>query len=67
MAKPTIHSDWYPNTKVYCDGQLVLKIGSTKSRLNVDLWSGNHPFIRGLKNFSIPKDKSSDLSGNMIL
>jgi large subunit ribosomal protein L31 len=26
---------------------LVLKVGSTKPRLNVDIWSGNHPFYTG--------------------
>lgn len=38
---------WYPNSKVYCDGQLVLKVGSTKPRLDIDVWSGNHPFYTG--------------------
>jgi large subunit ribosomal protein L31 len=47
MAKTEIHPDWYPNAKVYCDGQLIMKIGSTKPRLNVDIWSGNHPFYTG--------------------
>ena len=47
MAKTSIHPDWYPNAKVYCDGQLIMKIGSTKPRLNVDIWSGNHPFYTG--------------------
>ena len=47
MAQTSIHPDWYPNAKVYCDGQLILKVGSTKPRLNVDIWSGNHPFYTG--------------------
>ena len=47
MAKPDIHPKWYPNAKVFCDGQLVMKVGSTKPRLNVDIWSGNHPFYTG--------------------
>ena len=47
MVKPDIHPKWYPNAKVYCDGQLVMKVGSTKPRLNVDIWSGNHPFYTG--------------------
>ena len=47
MPKTSIHPDWYPNSKVYCDGQLVLKVGSTKPGLNVDIWSGNHPFYTG--------------------
>jgi len=47
MAKDSIHPEWYPNAKVYCDGQLVMKVGSTQPRLNVDIWSGNHPFYTG--------------------
>ena len=47
MPKTAIHPTWYPNAKVYCDGQLVMKVGSTKPRLNVDIWSGNHPFYTG--------------------
>ncbi|MGB2555232.1 MAG: 50S ribosomal protein L31, partial [Flavobacteriaceae bacterium] len=47
MPKASIHPTWYPNAKVYCDGQLVMKVGSTKPRLNVDIWSGNHPFYTG--------------------
>lgn len=50
MAKPDIHPQWYPNAKVYCDGQLIMKVGSTKPRLNIDIWSGNHPFIQVHKN-----------------
>ena len=47
MPKKFIHPDWYSNAKVYFDGQLILKVGSTKPRLNVDIWSGNHPFYTG--------------------
>ena len=47
MPKTSIHPEWYPNAKVYCDGQLIMKVGSTKPRLNVDIWSGNHPFYTG--------------------
>ena len=47
MAKKSIHPQWFPNTKVYCDGQLVMIVGSTKAELNVDIWSGNHPFYTG--------------------
>lgn len=47
MAKKSIHPQWFSNTKVYCDGQLIMIIGSTKAELNVDIWSGNHPFYTG--------------------
>jgi large subunit ribosomal protein L31 len=47
MAKKNIHPQWFSDTKVYCDGQLVMIVGSTKPELNVDIWSGNHPFYTG--------------------
>ena len=47
MPKTSIHPEWYPNAKVYCDCQLIMKVCSTKPRLNVDIWSGNHPFYTG--------------------
>jgi large subunit ribosomal protein L31 len=42
-----IHPCWFPNAKVYCDGQLIMKTGSTKQILNVEVWSGTHPFYTG--------------------
>ena len=47
MPKTSVHPNWYSNAKVYCDGQLILKIGSTRPKLYVDIWSGNHPFYTG--------------------
>jgi large subunit ribosomal protein L31 len=47
MAKPDIHPKWYPEAKVICNGQVVMTVGSTKPELQVDLWSGNHPFYTG--------------------
>ncbi len=46
MAKKGLHPEWY-NTKVYCDGKVILEVGSTKKELYVDIWSGNHPFYTG--------------------
>jgi len=46
MAKKNLHPNWY-QTKVFCDGKLVLEVGSTQEELNVDIWSGNHPFYTG--------------------
>lgn len=46
MAKKNLHPNWY-NTKVYCDGQLILEVGTTQKELVVDIWSGNHPFYTG--------------------
>ncbi len=47
MAKPDIHPKWYPDAKVYCNGEVIMTIGSTKPELHVDVWSGNHPFFTG--------------------
>jgi len=47
MAKPEIHPQWYPEAKVYCNGEVVMTVGSTKPELHVDVWSGNHPFYTG--------------------
>jgi large subunit ribosomal protein L31 len=47
MGKKNLHPEWFSNTKVFCDGQLVMIVGSTRSILNVDIWSGNHPFYTG--------------------
>jgi large subunit ribosomal protein L31 len=32
---------------VFCDGKLILEVGTTKPELSVDIWSGNHPFYTG--------------------
>lgn len=47
MAKAGIHPKWYPESKVYCNGEVVMTVGSTKPELHVDVWSGNHPFFTG--------------------
>ena len=47
MPKNSIHPTWYDNAKVYCDGQLIMKVGSTQPKLNVDIWAGTHPFYTG--------------------
>lgn len=47
MPKKNIHPKWYADSKVYCDGQHIMNVGSTKPKLHVDTWSGNHPFFTG--------------------
>ena len=47
MPRPDIHPEWYPEAKVYCNGEVVMTVGSTKPELQVDVWSGNHPFYTG--------------------
>ncbi|BAP17374.1 50S ribosomal protein L31 [cyanobacterium endosymbiont of Epithemia turgida] len=47
MAKPNIHPSWYPESKVFCNGEVVMTVGSTQPEINVEVWSGNHPFYTG--------------------
>jgi large subunit ribosomal protein L31 len=47
MPKPDIHPEWYPDAKVYCNGEVVMTVGSTKPEIHVDVWSGNHPLFTG--------------------
>jgi len=47
MAKKEIHPKWFDETKVYCDGKLVMTTSSTLSEINVDIWSGIHPYYTG--------------------
>ena len=46
MVKKGLHPEYF-KTKVYCDGQIVLEVGTTKEELVVDIWSGNLPFYTG--------------------
>lgn len=47
MPKSDIHPKWYPDAKVYCNGEMIMTVGSTKPELHVDVWSGNHPYYTG--------------------
>ena len=47
MPKSEIHTKWYPDAIVICNGEVVMTTGSTKPELHVDVWSGNHPFFTG--------------------
>ena len=47
MPKSDIHPEWYPEAKVYCNGEVVMTVGATKPEMSVDVWSGNHPFYTG--------------------
>ena len=46
MAKKGLHPEWF-KTQIFCDGKLVLEVGTTKKELFVDIWAGNHPFYTG--------------------
>jgi large subunit ribosomal protein L31 len=47
MPKSDIHPTWYPDAKVICNGEVVMTTGSTQPEIQVDVWSGNHPFFTG--------------------
>ena len=47
MPKQDIHPKWYPDAKVICNGEVVMTTGSTQPEIQVDVWSGNHPFFTG--------------------
>lgn len=44
MPKTDIHPKWTKETIVLCDGKPLCSIGSTKPKLQVDIWLANHPF-----------------------
>lgn len=45
--KKDIHPKWYPAAKVVVDGETVMTIGSTREQINVEVWSGTHPYYTG--------------------
>jgi large subunit ribosomal protein L31 len=45
--KDAIHPKWYPDAKVIVEGEVVMTVGSTKPEINVEVWSGTHPFYTG--------------------
>lgn len=45
--KKDIHPKWYPEAKVLVEGELVMTVGSTQPEINVEIWSGSHPFYTG--------------------
>ncbi|MDT8304560.1 MAG: 50S ribosomal protein L31 [Anaerolineae bacterium] len=45
--KEEIHPEWYPEAEVVVDGEVVMRVGATKPRISVEIWSGTHPFYTG--------------------
>jgi large subunit ribosomal protein L31 len=43
--KKNLHPKWFLKTPVYCNGRLIKFVSSTQNRINLDIWSGNHPFF----------------------
>jgi large subunit ribosomal protein L31 len=50
MKKDT-HPKFYPDAKIYYRGELVMTTGATVPELNVEVWSGSHPFFTGKQTF----------------
>jgi len=49
--KKDLHPRWYPNCKVYYNGEVVMTVGATVPEMHVDVWSGSHPFFTGKSTF----------------
>ena len=49
--KSETHPTWFPECKVFYRGQHVMTVGATVPELNVEVWSGSHPFYTGQKTF----------------
>ena len=49
--KADTHPKFYPNCKVYYNGEVVMTTGATVPELHVDVWSGSHPFFTGKSAF----------------
>ena len=49
--KQGIHPNFYPECKVYYNGEVVMTCGATVPELHVDVWSGSHPFFTGKQSF----------------
>lgn len=45
--KKGIHPQWKSDAKVVLNGKAIMTVGSTKDELQVEIWSGNHPFYTG--------------------
>jgi large subunit ribosomal protein L31 len=45
--KKDIHPQWYPEAKVIVEGEVVMTVGATVPEINVEIWSGTHPFYTG--------------------
>ncbi len=50
MAKKELHPELY-KTKIFCGGEFIFELTTTKKELHVDVWAGNHPFYTGLQKF----------------
>ena len=45
MPKKDIHPKWYDEAKVFCDGQLVMTVGSTRPEIKCRYMVRESPFL----------------------
>jgi hypothetical protein len=55
MAKKKLHPKWY-STKIYCEGILILEVGGTKEKINVEIWLENRNSSKILNKTNITED-----------
>ncbi len=49
--KDKIHPEYHADCKVFFRGEHVMTLGATVPELNVEIWSGSHPFYTGKSSF----------------
>ena len=66
MAKKGLHPEWH-KTKVFCDGELILEVGTTKEELSVDdLMSKIKELNEMFKSGLISKEEFEILKGKLL-
>lgn len=73
--KKGIHPQWKNDSKVVLNGKTIMTVGSTKDELQVEIWSGNHPFYTGqemlvdtdnlVEKFNKKMEASKQTAGNL--
>jgi large subunit ribosomal protein L31 len=51
VMKDEIHPKFHPDCKVFFRGEHVMTLGATVPEMNVEIWSGSHPFYTGKSSF----------------
>ena len=49
--KKDIHPEFHKECKVFYRGEHVMTVGATVPELNVEIWSGSHPYYTGKSSF----------------
>ncbi len=51
VMQKEIHPEFHPECQVKYRGEVVMTVGATVPELNVEIWSGSHPFYTGKSSF----------------